>query len=177
MKRNILLISIIVLLVGCSEPTPRKPISRKTSTFLKESIERNKAINKLEEEELQCLIATDSTNTYISSEFGFWFYYKVKDSVTTILPVKGDEMVYEYKIDNIYDEPIYSKEDLGERTYVVDKQELISGMEEGLKLLKEGEEVVFLFPSHKAYGYSGYKKIGGNQPLKYTVKVNKITRK
>lgn len=177
MKHKVVLFLVLILLIGCSEPTPRKPIARKTSTFLKESIERNKTINKLEEEELQRLMATDSVNTYISSQYGFWYYYKTKDTVNTKLPVKGDKMVYEYKIDNIYDEPIYSKEELGERTYLVDEQELIAGLQEGLKLLKAGEEVVFLFPSHKAYGYSGYQKINGNQPLKYTVNVKSITTK
>jgi FKBP-type peptidyl-prolyl cis-trans isomerase len=41
--------------------------------------------------------------------------------------------------------------------------------------MKEDEEVVFLFPSHAAFGYSGnQEKIGVNQPLIYKVKLNKI---
>ena len=44
--------------------------------------------------------------------------------------------------------------------------------------MKEDEEVVFLFPSHAAFGYSGnQEKIGVNQPLIYKVKLNKINRK
>lgn len=177
MKHSIFLVLTLVLIVSCAEPEPRKPIVRKTSTFLKESIERNKAMNKSEEDELKRLIEEDSLNTYITSPNGFWYYYQKKDTTATKLPVKGDEVTYEYKIDNIYDEPLYSKEDLGVRTYLVEKEELITGLQDGLKLMKAGETVVFLFPSHKAYGYSGYKKIGGNQPLKYTVTVKKIESK
>ena len=177
MKINIFFIAVLFLIIGCSEPEPRKPIVRKTTTFLKESIERNKQINELEEEELKRLIEQDSINDYISSENGFWFYYVKRNSSSEKLPVKGDEVLYEYKIDNIYGEPMYTIDDLGERTYIVDKQELITGLQDGLKLMKEEETVVFLFPSHKAYGYSGYQKIGRSQPLKYTVTVKKISSK
>ena len=51
-------------------------------------------------------------------------------------------------------------------TYYVDQQELFSGLREGLKLMKEGESVTFIFPSQKAYGYYGDdNKIGSNVPL------------
>ncbi len=176
MKNSLLLIAI-VLIVGCSKPEPRKPIVRKTSTFLKESIERNKTINKLEEEELLRLMQEDSTNNYIASPNGFWYYYNVKDSLKTTLPVKGDEVLYTYEIADIYGEQIYSKEELGERSYVVDKQELITGLQDAIKLMKEGETITFLFPSHKAYGYAGYQKIGGNQPLRYTVTLKQLIKK
>lgn len=175
--KNSCVLLLLLLIVACAEPKPRKPIVHKTSTFLKESIERNKAINKAEETELKRLIALDSVNQYIASESGFWYYYQVKDSISNRFPAKGDEVSYEYDIADIYGKQIYSKEELGQRTYLVDKEELITGLQDGIKLMKEGETVVFLFPSHKAYGYSGYQKIGGNQPLRYTVILQKITTK
>ena len=48
----------------------------------------------------------------------------------------------------------------------MDKQELFTGLREGLKLMRSGETVTFLFPSQKAYGYYGDEnKIGTNVPL------------
>ncbi len=175
MRTSILLLGLL-LVVSCGEPEPRKPISRKTSTFLKESIERNKNINTAEENELKRLMSLDSTKTYISSAFGFWYYYQVRDSISNEYPVKGDLITYEYQIDDIYGESLYSREALGERSYTVDKEELITGLQDGLKLMKVGETVTFLFPSHKAYGYSGYQKIGSNQPLRYTVTLKALTK-
>jgi gliding motility-associated peptidyl-prolyl isomerase len=174
MKNSIFLVLIIVI-ASCSTPTPRKPIVRKTSTFLKESIERNKVINQVEEQALLDYIHNDSLNTYITSPNGFWYRYNTKSSLVTKLPVKGDEIMYAFEIKDVNNEILYTKEELGDRNYLVDREELISGLQEGLKLMKEGEEVLFLFPSYKAYGYSGYKKIAGNQPLVYTVEVKKIT--
>ena len=57
----------------------------------------------------------------------------------------------------------------------MDKEELFTGLREGLKLMKPGETVTFLFPSQKAYGYYGDEdKIGINTPLICEVTVNTI---
>ncbi len=175
MKSKLIVLLIAVLVLSCTNPTPRKPVLRKSSTFLKESIQRNKLINKLEEDTFSQLIKNDSTHNYISSANGFWYTYIIKDSISTNkLPVAGDEVLYSYEIKDINSELLYSEEELGKRNYLIDKQELITGIQDGLKLMKEGEVVTFLFPSHKAYGYSGYKKIRSNQPLIYTVRLEKI---
>ncbi len=173
MKNSIFLL-FLVLIISCASPAPRKPIVRKTSTFLNESIERNKIINEVEEQALLNYIKNDSLHGYITSPNGFWYRYNVRDSISTKFPVKGDEIVYGYEIKDVNDEILYTKEVLGNRNYLVDREELITGLQDGLKLMKVGEEVVFLFPSHKAYGYSGYQKIAGNQPLIYTIELKKI---
>ena len=59
----------------------------------------------------------------------------------------------------------------------VDKEELISGLQDGIKLLKEGEVVTFLFPSYKAYGYIGSDRVEKNQPLVYEVELIKLNKK
>ena len=174
--KNSIYIVLVFTLIACAQPQPRKPIVKKTSSFLKESIERNKIINKVEENIFKDLIKADSINTYITSPNGFWYYYTKRDTISTILPVRGDKVIYEYQINNVNGELIYSIEELGIRDYLVDKQELITGLQDGLKLMKQGEEVTFLFPSYKAYGYSGYKNINGNQPLIYKVKLKEILK-
>lgn len=175
MKYNILLFMILGLALSCTKPKARKPVVQKTSSFLKESIERNKAINKNEEKAFLELMKADTINNYISSENGFWYFYNTKNSIQTPLPKTGDEVTYTYEIKNIDGTAIYTEEELGERKYLIDKQELITGLQDGLKLLQKGETVTFLFPSHKAYGYSGYKKIKSNQPLIYTVSLKNLS--
>ena len=54
-------------------------------------------------------------------------------------------------------------------------QDLISGLRDGLKLMKEGETVTFLFPSYKAYGYYGIEnKLGTNVPVQSRVTLKSI---
>jgi gliding motility-associated peptidyl-prolyl isomerase len=173
MKNN-LGILLLFLLVSCAEPVSREPVTRKTSSFLKESIERNKIINKNEESIFKKIMENDSINEYLNSAKGFWYYYIKKDSMDFKLPGTGDKILYNYQISSIDGEILYAEDELGNRSYTVNKQELVTGLQDGLPLMKEGEIVSFLFPSHKVYGYSGYKKIKSNQPLIYTVKVNKI---
>ena len=175
MKFNSIII-ISLLIFSCSNPEPRKPILRKSSSFLQESIERNKVINKIEEKALFDYMKNDSTNQYIASENGFWYYYQKRNtSKAQHISVKGDIILYTYQIKDVNGKLVYSEAEIGNRSYHVDKQEIIAGLHDGLKLLKEGEQVTFLFPSHKAYGYAGYKKINGNQPLIFTVKIKKIS--
>lgn len=168
---------LLMLISSCSSPEPRKPIIRKTSSFMSESVQRNRLLNNVEEEKFRQKMERDSINDYINSEYGFWYYYKIKDTLNNKLATTGDEVIFSYEVRSFNDSIIYSKEELGDRNYLVDKEELITGLQEGIKLMKEGEVVVFLFPSYKAYGYTGNERIRSNEPLIYTVNLKKINNK
>jgi len=177
MKNKLFLLLLTVLIISCSKTEPRKPIVRKTSSFMRESIERNKVLNKLEEGLIMQKMQSDSLHTYNTSPNGFWYFYEEKDTIKSVYPVKGDEVIFTYEIKDLRDSIIYTKEELGEKQYLVDREELISGLQDGIKLMKEGETITFLFPSYKAYGFSGFEKINSNQPLIYSVHLKKIISK
>lgn len=176
---NKLLITTFVLLafIGCKTPEARKPISTKTGSFIDASVERNKKLNAQEEAIINNIIDKQDVN-YIASESGFWYYYNIKvetDSLKT--PSFGDLINYDYNVKALNGNLIYSKEYIKNQTYAMDKQELFTGLREGLKLMKAGETVTFIFPSQKAYGYYGDEnKIGRNTPLICEVTVNSITQ-
>jgi len=70
---------------------------------------------------------------------------------------------------------IYSSEEIGNQNYIMDKEELFTGLREGLKLMKPSETVTFIFPSQVAYGYYGDdERIGTNVPLVCEVTLNTI---
>jgi gliding motility-associated peptidyl-prolyl isomerase len=92
------------------------------------------------------------------------------------MPEPGDDVVFSYEIRNLDDEIIFSKEELGEVIYRIDKEELITGLQDGIKLMRRGEKVTFLFPSYKAYGYSGSERIEPNQPLIYKVELLAVNK-
>ena len=57
----------------------------------------------------------------------------------------------------------------------MDKQELLTGIREALKILKQGDIAVFIFPSYKAYGmYGDYNKIPPNTPIICSIEVKSI---
>jgi gliding motility-associated peptidyl-prolyl isomerase len=177
---NKLLVTAMILLafIGCKTPEARKPISIKTGSFIDVSVERNKKLNAKEQAAIKQIMEQDENN-YIASESGFWYYYNNKSDIDSLkTPNFGDIVNYDYNVKALNSDLIYSKSDIKTQTYAMDKEELFTGLREGLKLMKTGETVTFIFPSQKAYGYYGDEnKIGRNMPLICEVTVNSITQK
>lgn len=179
--RIISILSVFLLLAACKSPEARYPVSRKSGSYIDESVARNKKLVAKEEAQIKNIMETDSSTDYESSTNGFWYYYnkKVEDSTNHKTPEFGDVVTFDYSISTLDGEIIYPKSD-EPRQYTIDKEKLFSGLRQGLKLMKEGETVTFLFPSHKAFGYYGdKKKIGTNVPIiaKVTLyNINKQTK-
>lgn len=178
MSRIIALLICALLFVACKSPEARRPVSSKSGSFIDASVERNIKLNEREQTYIKKIMSENPEQEYIASENGFWYYYNVKQADSLMSPDFGDIVTFNYNIKTLTDDIIYSKEDLKPQTYVMDKQELFSGLREGLKLMKSGETVTFMFPSQKAYGYYGDEnKIGINVPIKCEVSVNSIIDK
>lgn len=176
MKIKILLITIGVLSITCCKtPEAREPVSRSSGSFIKESIKRNQKLVAKEEAKIAEIIQKDTAHNYISSSNGFWYYYNSKVTQDTISPVYGNLVNFNYNIATLDGKTIYSREEIGTREYKIDQENVFNGLRQGLKLMKAGETVTFLFPSHKAFGYYGDNaKIGRNIPIKSTITLNKI---
>lgn len=169
--KNSFLVLLIILALSCVKVQPRKPINPKPSTTIfANTANELKKLNQLEEEKILEVIQKDSTKNYIQSNQGFWYTYetKIQDSLPT--PKFGDEVQLIYNIKDLKDSIIYSKEELGLKNYIVDKEDFISGLQKGIKLMKIGETITFVLPSYSAFGISGDgNKIGINQSIKSTV--------
>lgn len=177
MKKMFFALMGILLIISCKSPEARKPVTQKTGSYINESIARNREIVAVQEEKIRQIIEQDSANQYLSSPNGFWYYYNSKDTTATntAMPNFGDVVEFDYDLRTLDGTQIYSDEEIPTRTYTMDKEKLFSGLREGLKLMKEGETVTFLFPSHKAFGYYGDKnRIGSDIPVISTVTLNKI---
>ncbi|AUS04578.1 gliding motility-associated peptidyl-prolyl isomerase GldI [Pseudotamlana carrageenivorans] len=174
---KLLIIALALAFLGCKTPKPRRPVSVKSGSFIDASIERNKKLNAKEHATIENLLKQQKQD-YIASESGFWYYYNTKieaDSLET--PGFGDLVNYDYNIKSLNGKLIYSADELRTQNYTMDKEELFTGLREGLKLMKTGETVTFFFPSQKAYGYYGdNNRISNNVPLVCKVTVNSITQ-
>lgn len=160
---------------GCSQQQARQPISHSSGTFIKESIKRNKKLIANEESLIDAIIDKDTAKTYIASAKGYWYRYDIKNETETVTPKKGDIAYFDYHISDLQGKIIYTEADLKAQVYLVDKQNIMMGLRDGIKLMKKGEKVTFLFPSHMAYGYHGDNdKIGTNEPLMCTVTLTDI---
>jgi gliding motility-associated peptidyl-prolyl isomerase len=175
MSRIVTLIVCTLLLAACKSPEARRPVSSKSGSFIDASVARNIKLNEKEQSYIKRIMKENPSEDYIASENGFWYYYNLKQADSLTSPDFGDIVNFNYNIKTLNGNIIYTKEDIKTQNYVMDKQELFSGLREGLKLMKPGETVTFMFPSLKAYGYYGdQNRIGSNVPLICEVSINSI---
>lgn len=170
-KALLILFFASVLVTGCKQhQEARKPISQSSGSFMKQSIARNKKMIAGEEDQIEAIIKSDPAKKYIASKKGYWYYYETRNLADSLTPKKGDIAFFDYEIKDLKGKIIYSQEELEPQVYKVDKQEIMMGLRDGIKLMRKTEKVHFLFTSHMGYGYHGdNNKIGTNQPLFCTV--------
>jgi gliding motility-associated peptidyl-prolyl isomerase len=174
MKNSNLLVVVFflfLLLSGCKQhQDARRPISQSSGSFMKKSILRNKKLVATEESQIQNVIKNNPSVVYLASNKGYWYSYEVRNTIDTLTPKKGDVALFDYEIKDLKGTLIYSQEELKPQVYYVDKQNIMMGLRDGIKLMHRNEKVNFLFPSNMAYGYHGDdKKINTNQPIICTV--------
>jgi gliding motility-associated peptidyl-prolyl isomerase len=170
MKNAKLLTFLIIVLIFASSckqhQEARRPISQKSGTFMKRSVERNKKLIFGEERQIDSIIKSNPKIKYLASKKGYWYTYEIQNKLDTLTPKKGDVAFFDYEIKDLKGNVIYSELELRPQTYLVDKQNIMMGLRDGIKLMHKNEKVNFLFPSHMGFGFHGdNKKIGTNQPL------------
>lgn len=170
----IVVIVASVTVMSCSQhQQARMPISQSSGSFMTKSVERNKLLIAGEEGKIDSIIRSNPKTKYVASRKGYWYYYEVKNTKDTLRPTKGDIAYFDYEVKDLNGNVIYSEVQLRPQVYHVDRQNIMMGLRDGIKLMKKNEKVTFLFPSHMGYGYHGdNKRIGHNEPLICTVTLN-----
>jgi len=175
---RIILLALLLVLIACGGPEPRRPVKVKSGSFFTETVERNKKLLAQEETLIQEIIKADTSNVYFSSANGFSYHYEIKQDSVYYLPQTDDELILTYNIMSFKNDTIYSHDDIGVVHMLVDKEQLFPGMRGAVKLLQEGEKATFLFPSSLGYGYHGDNdKIAPITPIKSSVEIIKINKK
>ena len=168
-----MLFTVLITFISCKQQQARMPISRSSGTFMKESAERNKKLVAGEEGIIDSIIKSNPKIQYLASKKGYWYHYEIRNERDTLRPKKGDVAQFDFEIQDLKGNVLYSEVELRPQTYIVDKQNIMMGLRDGIKLMRKGEKVSFLFPSHMAYGYRGdTKRIETNQPIICNVTLN-----
>ena len=171
------LLLTIIAFAGCKEPQARKPISQSSGTFLQTSIAINKKIIKGEEALIDAIMKKNPAITYFGSKKGFWYSYDVRNEKDTTRTKKGDIVYFDYEIKTINGDLIYSEVELRPQIYRVDEQNILQGLRDGIKLMRNKEKVTFLFPSNMAFGIRGdSKRIPPTTPIACTVSITEIRK-
>lgn len=88
---------------------------------------------------------------------------------------KGDRVWLDYRVSLLDGNQVYSSKLSGPRSFVVDRDDVESGLHEGVKLLCPGDSAYFILPSHLAHGLTGdQREIPSNAPIIYEVQVVQV---
>ncbi len=90
---------------------------------------------------------------------------------------KGDFVKVNYKVELLDGTLCYSSDKKGPQAFVVEKDQVESGIHEGIKLLARGGKAKFILPSHLAYGLTGDQdKIPPQSPVVYDIELIEIEK-
>ena len=164
---------VAVLAASCSQQQARRPLTQTSGKFMKESVSRNIKLIANEEALIDSVIKKNPERKYTASKKGYWYYYEKQNTTDTLTPKRGDVAYFDYEIADLKGNVIYSEVELKPQTYLVDKQNILMGLRDGIKLMHKNEKVSFLFPSHLGHGYRGDNdRIPPNLPLIVTVNLS-----
>lgn len=155
MPRYLIVIFICCsLFFSCKKTTPQLPSNK--GYYVDEDITAMLAINKrlaTQEDSLIKVFVNISNTHFAKSEIGFW--YNVTNSTSNESVLKLGRCNYIYEISTL-DGALLEK---GKESLEFDKKQTIIGLEEGLKLLHNGESAIFIIPWYLGYGMKGKENI------------------
>jgi FKBP-type peptidyl-prolyl cis-trans isomerase FkpA len=101
--------------------------------------------------------------------------YMIYHHGSGLMVERGKIISLEYEVRLLTGDLIYSSAEDGRLTFLVGRGGVPSGVEEGIKNLREGDKAKFILPSHLAYGLLGDdKRIPPRAVLVYDIEVADI---
>lgn len=174
MKKLIPILTAFIVL-SCEGNVTQYPVNYDKDEFMKFSQERGKLILEEDNEIIQNYIDSTGLN-FQKTNFGFWISNSAQ--TTESMAKAGDFVQYEYEVVDFDNNVIYSKDEIGVQDAVLGKVDLPRGLHVTLQMLEKGDSAVSLCPSFLAYGgYGDRKKIGGDVPLIFKVKMLDIKKR
>jgi FKBP-type peptidyl-prolyl cis-trans isomerase len=164
---------MVSLLFSCNN-SPSSQEKKELPDLKEPLIEANQKALDTESEQISDFLKRykwDMTET--GSGLRYWVYKKGQgENVST-----GDVVEIEYIVSLLNGDTVYTSEERGELVFIPGRAQVISGLEEGILLLRQGDHAKFIIPSHLAYGLIGDQdRIGKKATLVYDVKVLRIKK-
>lgn len=167
----LLIITIGLLMTSCDhDRKPKKVI--KPSDLKEPLIEANKHVVRTEAQQIDDFLRRYK---WPVNETGSGLRYYIYRQGDGNMIKEGDKVVLEYSVLLITGEQVYHSSQRGPLYFTAGKGDVISGLEEGILLLREGDQAKFIIPSHLGYGLLGdEEKIPPKSTLIYDVEVKEV---
>jgi FKBP-type peptidyl-prolyl cis-trans isomerase FkpA len=167
LPNNIFLYLLILLfLYGCSGHDNRKEL-KEASRYKEPLIKANKEVVKTESDQINDFVTRHHWPvTETPSGLRYWIYSRG----TGVHINKDDIVTLDYTISLLTGDTIYTSASEGPMIFRQGNGQVISGLEEAVLLLHEGDKAKIVIPSHLAFGLVGdQKKIPQKSTLVYDI--------
>lgn len=162
----ILILSIQVGFFACQGRYDRRTADN-TVLSQENLLDANKEMARIESEQIEDFIRRHQLDM---KETGTGLRYRINRVGYGLAPDEGDLVRLNYTTSLLTGDTVYDSGSDGILRFRVGRGEVISGLEEGILLMREGDQAKFIIPSHLAYGLIGdQKKIAGKMSLIYDV--------
>jgi FKBP-type peptidyl-prolyl cis-trans isomerase len=151
--RLFLLAVPVVLLLSCRKQAASEKAPEITSSEEKEMLLRvNKFLVQKDVELIESYAKRRDWNMEIS-ETGL--FYEIYEPAPGKKAEQGDIIDLKYELSLMDGTLCYSSDEDGNKLFRLGKSQEISGLEQGVAMMREGEKARFIIPPHLAYGLLG----------------------
>jgi FKBP-type peptidyl-prolyl cis-trans isomerase len=167
MRNIIYSIFFLVVLSACGQKN--KPNHEGTTTNQEQSIQAGKSMAKQEDAEI-----TSYVNRYNlqMERTGTGLRYRIINEGVGKKAAANMKATVKFKTSLLDGTICYSSDSTGNETFVVDHDNVESGLHEGIKKLAKGGIAKFILPSHLAHGLTGdNNKIPARSPIVYDIEL------
>lgn len=148
----LLLLTMLVVFPGCNNNSDDDPLPD-TGRMQEAFATSNRRLIEAEEELINDFVDRFG---WQMQETGSGLRYRITSSGNGPRAAKDQTAVVDYTVYLLTGDPVYSAEDEGEPlVFTIGRGGVVSGLEEGILLLREGDQAVFIMPSHLAHGLPG----------------------
>jgi FKBP-type peptidyl-prolyl cis-trans isomerase FkpA len=159
-------IILILLMTGCLHKPDNKSVSKPATQ--PDLIEMNRSYINKDRETISDYIARSS---HKFNETGTGLWYSMIEKGEGAIVMTGNNVTYDYNCTLLNGDTCYS----GTKTLRVGYAGAESGVTEGLQMMRQGSDFLFIIPPYLAYGLTGDgNRIPGRSILLYRIRIKGI---
>jgi len=174
MKNNklFLLLILVPAFLMCSRNTEKNLTNEQIRETEEALIGANRMLLQKDKDRIKEYMAEHDLSLR-ETETGLWFEL-LKDGNGTQVQ-DGMLLTIDYKVSLLDGTACYSSDSLGYKQFRAGKGGIESGLDEGIRMLNEGSEAIFVLPPHLAHGLTGDgDRIPARSVIVYYVKLLKV---
>jgi FKBP-type peptidyl-prolyl cis-trans isomerase len=165
-------IFIIVFYFHSGQEYPDKTTKKKGANYSKRLQNVNRFLVEKDKERIKSFIERRGWQMQ-TTKSGLW-YQIVSDEEGKRIQ-HGDKVKINYEVRLLDGTLCYTSDSTGAKEFIVGRKETMMGLQEGIKLLNEGDRARLIIPPHLGYGLIGdEKRIPARAVLVYTLDVLEV---